>query len=110
MDILYHFSLWISIVGIIVMTWGVTLSTIDFFRMEYYSLRKFNDGLTNFKSSDLRRKLGSYILLGLEFMIAGDIIHTVLRPDRESLIVLGSIVAIRTVISYFLQKELKSEI
>lgn len=38
-------------------------------------------------------------------MIAGDIIHTFIKPSQEDLIVLATIVAIRTVISYFLGRE-----
>ena len=52
-------------------------------------------------------QFGSYLLLGLEFMIAADIIYTIAKPNTEGLITLGSIVAIRTVISYFLNKEIE---
>jgi len=45
----------------------------------------------------LREQMGRSILLGLEFLIAGDIIRTVaVTPDLRSLAVLGGIVAIRT--------------
>jgi hypothetical protein len=43
---------------------------------------------------------------GLEFLIAADIIDTLMKPDTRDIIVLGSIVAIRTVIGYSLQSEL----
>ena len=43
----------------------------------------------------------------LEFLIAADIIHSVFKPDLKSLTALGAIVAIRSVISFFLNKELK---
>jgi uncharacterized membrane protein len=44
--------------------------------------------------------------LGLEFLIAADIIRTIIRPTLEELAILGGIVVIRTVISYFLGKEI----
>ena len=50
--------------------------------------------------------LGYYLLLGLEFLIAADIINTLVRPTPQDLLVLGAIVAIRTVISYSLNTEL----
>lgn len=54
---------------------------------------------------ELRRKLGVYLLFALELLIAWDIIQTVIDPTYEILIQLGGIVLIRTVISYFLEKE-----
>lgn len=55
----------------------------------------------------LRMFLGNYILLGLEFMIVSDIIHSFLKPDLQSLATLGVLVLIRTMISFFLGKELE---
>src|SRR5437867_12893127 len=57
----------------------------------------------------LRQVLGYYLLLGLEFLIAADIIDTLMKPTTQDLIVLGAIVAIRTVISYSLNSELSHE-
>ena len=56
----------------------------------------------------IRCFLGNYILLGLEFMIVSDIIHSFLKPELESLTALGVLVVIRTAISYFLGKELET--
>ncbi len=54
----------------------------------------------------LRRQLGASILLGLEFLVAADIIRTVaLTPDLRSVAILGAIVLIRTFLSYSLQLE-----
>ena len=55
----------------------------------------------------LRNHLGSYLLLGLEFLIAADIIKTIQRPTLEEMAILGSIVVIRTVISYSLNREME---
>jgi uncharacterized membrane protein len=53
----------------------------------------------------IRRDFTTRILIGLEFFVAADIIRTILDPTLEELVTLGSIVAIRTVVSYFLEKE-----
>ena len=54
----------------------------------------------------LRRQLGASILLGLEFLVAADIIRTVaVTPELRSVLVLGAIVLIRTFLSYSLQLE-----
>ncbi|MCE5324335.1 DUF1622 domain-containing protein [bacterium] len=55
-----------------------------------------------------RLNLGRAILLGLEFLIAGDIIRTVVvAPTLENVVVLGLIVLIRTFLSTALQFELE---
>ncbi len=54
-----------------------------------------------------RATLGRGILLGLEFLIAADIIRTItLDSTIESLIVLGGIVVVRTFLSLSLQVEI----
>src|SRR5512132_2549226 len=54
-----------------------------------------------------RQGLGRAILLGLEFLIAGDIIRTVVvAPTLENVLVLGLIVLIRTFLSMSLQLEI----
>ena len=55
----------------------------------------------------LRSNFGRSILLGLEFLIAADIINTVaVRPTLQSVIVLGAIVLIRTFLSFSLELEI----
>lgn len=98
----------IATIGIVIISWGVVLSAVLFLFYEYIDVFKVHKRKQEIKDKHfLRQELGSYILLGLEFMIAGDIIHTIIKPDKNALIVLGSIVAIRTVISYFLNREIK---
>jgi uncharacterized membrane protein len=55
----------------------------------------------------LRRGLGRAILLGLEILVAADIIHTVaVEPSYNSLGVLALIVMIRTFLSFSLEVEI----
>ncbi|WP_460542348.1 DUF1622 domain-containing protein [Glycomyces halotolerans] len=55
-----------------------------------------------------RRGIGRAILLGLEFLVAGDIIRTVaVSPTFTSVGVLAIIVAIRTFLSFSLEAELE---
>ena len=57
------------------------------------------------KLETVRLKMGSYILLGLEFSVAADIIFTMLEPGTERLLQLGGLILIRTVITYFVDRE-----
>lgn len=55
-----------------------------------------------------RQDIGRGILLGLEFLVAADIIRTVaVRPTLDGVLVLGLIVLIRTFLSMALQVELE---
>jgi uncharacterized membrane protein len=54
-----------------------------------------------------RQMLGRTILLGLELLVAGDIIRTVAsKPTLVSVAVLGAIVLIRTFLSFSLELEI----
>lgn len=55
-----------------------------------------------------RQEFGGAIVLGLEFLVAGDIIRTVVvAPTLENVAVLAVIVLIRTVLSMALQVEIE---
>ncbi len=57
---------------------------------------------------EYRQHLGRAILLGLEFLVAGDIINTVaVDPTFRSVGVLAGIVAIRTFLSFSLEVEIE---
>lgn len=56
----------------------------------------------------LRQDIGRGILLGLEFLVAADIVRTVaVTPTLDGVLVLGLIVLIRTFLSMALQVELE---
>lgn len=56
----------------------------------------------------LRERLGRAILLGLEVLIIGDIVRTIIvDPTFESVLVLGLIVLIRIVLSFSLEVEIE---
>ncbi|EOH75804.1 MULTISPECIES: DUF1622 domain-containing protein [Enterococcus] len=58
------------------------------------------------KNRYIKAYLGSYILLSLEFLIVADIIESIINPTFQDIIRLALIVLIRTMISYFLNKEI----
>jgi len=54
-----------------------------------------------------RQQLGQTILLGLELLVAGDIVRTVAKlPSLESVAILATIVLIRTFLSFSLEVEI----
>ena len=55
----------------------------------------------------IRREFTNKILFGLELLIVCDVLITVRKPTANDLILVGAIVVIRTVLGYFLSKEVK---
>jgi uncharacterized membrane protein len=58
----------------------------------------------------IRIKFGGWLALSLEYLLASDIIGTVIAPTIEHLIRLGAIALIRTFLNYFLNREVKEEV
>lgn len=106
MEYLHHVSFSIGILGVLVIISGVAGGVVRFLRSEVRSARGRN---VEEDRRRLRHLLGYYLLLGLEFLIAADIIETLMKPTTQDLIILGAIVAIRTIISYSLNLELCHE-
>jgi uncharacterized membrane protein len=93
----------VAYIGAAVIVWGALLGTAGFIKSEFARLRGRQDPAS---SEAVRRRFGSNLLLGLEFLIAADIIQTVIKPTLTDVAVLGGIVVIRTVISYFLNRDI----
>jgi uncharacterized membrane protein len=56
------------------------------------------------------RRFGVWLVLGLEFLLAADIVETVLSPDWLDVAMLGAIAVIRTFLNYFLEKDLEAAV
>jgi len=52
-------------------------------------------------------RLGMWLLLGLEFELAADIVRSVISPTWIDIGQLGAIAVIRTFLNYFLEKDLE---
>ena len=103
MKIVQYISLSIGAMGAAVIVWGSLLSLISLVSLEYIHLKGENICQ---KRELVRHHFGSYILLGLEFMVAADVLRTVIHPTLNEMAVLGALVAIRTVLSYFVNLEI----
>lgn len=92
----------VELTGIAIIAVGAFATLLIFL----YSLATSKDrdqAVANFRSS-----LGRTILLGLEFLVAADIINTVaVEPTLLSVAVLAGIVIIRTFLSFSLEAEIE---
>ena len=66
------------------------------------------------QSQGLRRQawlsLARWLLLGLEFMLAADIVRSAIAPDWNDIGQLAAIAVIRTFLNYFLERDLKEAV
>jgi uncharacterized membrane protein len=66
--------------------------------------------LRNAATQGIRRaawmSLARWLLLGLEFMLAADIVRTAIAPNWNDIGMLASIAVIRTFLNYFLERDL----
>jgi uncharacterized membrane protein len=60
----------IGISAILIITWGVLVIFIDLIKLEF---NRFKGLKSYYERTILRHRFGSYLLLGLEFLIAADI-------------------------------------
>jgi uncharacterized membrane protein len=85
--------------GVLAIVFGLLLATLRYLA----TCRREPDGYRRF-----RQDLGRGILLGLEFLVAADIIRTVaVAPTLQGVLILGLIVLIRTFLSIGLQVEVE---
>jgi uncharacterized membrane protein len=104
MNYLHHTSFGIGVLGVLVIVFGVIGGLTRFIRSEWHAVQGAN---VDEDRRSLRHLLGYYLLLGLEFLIAADIIETLMKPTPQDLLVLGAIIVIRTVICWSLSAELR---
>lgn len=91
----------VDVAGVAIIIFGVLIATLRFLNAGYQA----GDWADTYQR--YRKGLGRGLLLGLEFLVAADIIRTVaIRPTFESVGVLAIIVLIRTFLSWTLELEL----
>lgn len=91
----------VEIVGISIIVVGAVAALLAF-------LRQLRGEDASCAVGAFRSGLGRSILLGLEFLVAADIVNTVaIEPTLQSLAVLAGIVVIRTFLSFSLEVEIE---
>jgi uncharacterized membrane protein len=91
-----------ELIGVATIVVGVAMALIR------YALTLQNIQPRSYKS--LRRELGKAILLGLEILVAGDIIATVVtEPTMDHVLTLAVVVLIRTFLSLSIELEIEGK-
>ncbi|WP_419419226.1 DUF1622 domain-containing protein [Legionella sp. D16C41] len=94
----------ISVCGVMVILIGVLIALS---RYIYYAVTSLIRP-TTFDINHIRLSLGRVLTLGLEFIVAADLISTTTAPDYYTIGIVAIIVLIRTVLSYTLNREINS--
>ncbi len=88
--------------GALIIFSGAVIATVGFVRAAVGRRR-------DREFTDVRLSFGRYLVLGLEFQLASDVLTTAIAPTFEEIGKLAAIAAIRTVLNYFLGKEIERE-
>ncbi len=103
-----QFVEFVSIVGYAIEAAGVLVIVIGALVSTAFYLRSFRHEAAGVAYSTYRRQLGRSIILGLEFLIAGDIIRTVIVANTlENVAILGLIILIRSFLGVTLHLEVE---
>ncbi|RDI42447.1 DUF1622 domain-containing protein [Aquicella lusitana] len=92
----------VSTIGILIIISGVAIALVQYL---FYILtgQLIQKGT---KVNDIRLNLGRILILGLEFIVAADLIGTTTTPDYYAVGLLAIIVVIRTLLSFSINREL----
>jgi len=98
------FGIGFELAGVAVLVIGALLALVT------YLIAFFRQRDAQIAFQDLRQKVGKSILLGLELLVAADIIRSVaIDPTFASVGVLGLIVVVRTFLSWSLEVEINEK-
>ena len=100
--LLEFISIILSLAGAAVIVYGALFSMYHYI-LELFGLAHKGRGLN---IDHIRLEFSRNIVLGLEFFVAADLIQTVIVPGYYEIGLLGALVVIRTVLSFFLNREI----
>ena len=107
MHMLHGIFEWVEMVvdatAALVMIWAFVMATIGFVRGSFSGAPA-----ERIRALQLERcGLGMKLVFALELLIISDLLHTIVSRSLEDLMVVGALVVIRTVIAFFLDREMQ---
>ena len=91
--------------GIFLIILGGALAVVEWIKIQIVHLRSREKQKSEVQ--DLRIHFAQKMVLGLEFFLAGDIIRLIATPTVDVLLRVGVIIIIRTILAYFLSREIR---
>ena len=100
----------VLIISFILDAFGAAIVLFGAFMAAFTLIRIETKKGNTFKRYDEAKKMFvQRLVFGLDFFITGDIIQTLILPAPSQLTTLAVIVGIRTVLSFFLSREVRSK-
>jgi uncharacterized membrane protein len=108
MHYLYNIFEWLELIidlsAALIMVLAFVVATFSFFRIVIRSKQ-----VERIMQMQLARcDLGVKLVFALELLIISDLLHTIVNRSMDDMLILGALVLIRTVIGYFLNKEIQA--
>ncbi|WEV60738.1 DUF1622 domain-containing protein [Streptococcaceae bacterium ESL0729] len=100
------FVVLLNVIAVAILIYGSVLGIVEFIK-SHRSRISTTEAIES--NQHIKNHLASYILLSLEVLIASDIIESIVHPTMQDLSKLAFLVVIRTVISFFLNREIEDE-
>ena len=97
-----HVALFVEVIAAVVITVGAIQAVIGLLNPAGKNLSK-----PFYRKKKVWLGFGVWLLLGLEFELAADIVRTAISPSWTDIGQLGAIAVIRTFLNYFLEKDVE---
>lgn len=102
-EIAVRIALGVELVAALVIAYGAAEALVSLFLPR----KRFAKQKTFHKRRQIFLRFGVWLLLGLEFELAADIVRSAISPSWTEIGQLGAIAAIRTVLNYFLERDIR---
>ena len=96
-----YVALGLEVIAVALIGYGGAAALAGLLRAGWRSDRSFNS------KKKVWLGFGIWLLLGLEFEMAADIVRSAISPTWEQLGQLGAVAAIRTFLNYFLERDVE---
>ena len=90
-----------EIAAAVVIGGAIARGSLSYSRQLFLRRQPFNS------TEVIRLQLGRVLALGLEFTVASDILRTAVAPTHQDISNLAAIVLLRTLLNYFLEREIR---
>lgn len=101
------FAILLGVASAIILLVGSIVALVKFVRGMLFERHRPGEDVSDHHVNPIRVEFGRYITLGLEFLIAKDILETLFEPQWDDIGQLAALVAIRTVVGVFLMFEIE---
>lgn len=102
-EIAVRIALGVELVAALVIAYGAIEALISLF----IPRKRFKSAKLLHKRRQVFLRFGVWLLLGLEFELAADIVRSAISPTWTDIGQLGAIAVIRTVLNYFLERDIR---